>query len=160
MTTPWRNPVVKVMSSEDKIANNTNTASATVNVIQREIPAKYPDDVVVVKPEIPEEKAKDVYKLILEAHMNNPIRGTNQVVIMSMSNLAKLVQELTDCKEVQITSVVDVECCGKPTKYNTIGQIVCITENDVRVDFEIEYNKEWRLLKDYRISTNIAYDDE
>ena len=41
MTTPWRNPVVKVMSSEDKIANNTNTASATVNVIQREIPAKY-----------------------------------------------------------------------------------------------------------------------
>ena len=48
---------------------------------------------------------------------------------------------------------------GKATKYNTIKNIVCITDDGTRLDFEIEYNKDYRLLQDYKISTNLTYDE-
>ena len=97
--------------------------------------------------------------MLLDAYKNNPIR-LNDCVIMSGKNLCDLIKELTGSKNVEIEAEVDITCCGKPTKYNTVKNIVCINNDDTRLDFEIEYNKDYRLLKDYNISTHLVYDEE
>ena len=55
---------------------------------------------------------------------------------------------------------MDVSCCGRGSKFNTIKNIICIDENETRLDFEIEYNKDFRILQDYKISTYLTYDTE
>lgn len=157
MTTPWRLPSIKVLTSEKNIP--TATAQATVNIVP-DTNVKYVDDIAIVTPterEIKEDNEKNVYKLMLEAYINNPVK-INDYVIMKGEDLCNLVKELTGVKDVEIQAEVDINCCGVPTKYNTITNIICVKEDDSRVDFEIEYNKDFRLLKDYRISTAFTTD--
>ena len=157
MTTPWRVPSIKVLTSEKNIP--TATAQATVNIVP-DTNVKYVDDIAIVTPterEIKEDNEKNVYKLMLEAYINNPVK-INDYVIMKGEDLCNLVKELTGVKDVEIQAEVDINCCGVPTKYNTITNIICVKEDDSRVDFEIEYNKDFRLLKDYRISTAFTTD--
>ena len=82
------------------------------------------------------------------------------VVVMAGDDLCKLIKELTGCMSVEIEAEVDIACCGKSTKYNTIKNIICIDFTGTRLDFEIEYNKEFRVLQDYKISTYLTYDKE
>ena len=157
MTTPWRVPSIKVLTSEKNIP--TATAQATVNIVP-DTNVKYVDDIAIVTPterEIKEDNEKNVYKLMLEAYINNPVK-INDYVIMKGEDLCNLVKELTGVKDVEIQAEVDINCCGVPTKYNTITNIICVKEDGSRVDFEIEYNKDFRLLKDYRISTAFTTD--
>ena len=67
------------------------------------------------------------------------------------------IKALTDAEEVQIGTSTDIECCGKPTKYNIIDNIVVI-KNGVRSDFKVTYNEWYRMLKDYRISLKFTVD--
>ena len=161
MTTPWRIPEIKVLTSESN--NPTASASATVNIVP-DVNVKYVEgDIAVVQPnmkkrEITPQNEKNVYKLIADAYMKNPIK-INDYVIMQGEQLCQLVKELTGVKEVEIEAEVDINCCGVPSNYNVINNIICIKEDDTRVDFEIEYNKDFRLLQDYKISTKFTYDN-
>lgn len=164
MTTPWRVPSIKVLTTEKN--NPYASAQATVNIVP-DAKVKYvEEDIAVVEPTAPlisrginANNATNVYKMLLDAYKNNPIR-LNDCVIMSGKNLCDLIKELTGSKNVEIEAEVDITCCGKPTKYNTVKNIVCINNDDTRLDFEIEYNKDYRLLKDYNISTHLVYDEE
>lgn len=167
MTTPWRLPQIKVLTSEKN--NPYATATATVNIVP-DTNVKYVEgDIAVVKPttESPPTQERginplnevNVYKILLEAYKNNPLR-VNDYVVMAGDDLCKLIKELTGCMSVEIEAEIDVACCGKSTKYNTIKNIICIDFTGTRLDFEIEYNKEFRVLQDYKISTHLTYDKE
>ena len=169
MTTPWRVPSIKVLTTEKN--NPYASAQATVNIVP-DTKVKYVEgDIAVVEPTpkqisepvmisrgINPENEVNVYKLLLDAYKNNPIR-INDYVIMSGKDLCNIVKEITGAKNVEIEAEVDITCCGKATKYNTIKNIVCITNDGTRLDFEIEYNKDYRLLQDYKISTHLTYDE-
>ena len=51
-----------------------------------------------------------------------------------------------------------VPCAGE-LSVEIIKNIICITDMGTRLDFEIEFNKDYRLLQDYRISTTFTYDE-
>ena len=172
MTCPLKMPKIKLLTTEKN--NPYASANATVNIIpKKDIEVKYGDDVgvryveddiAVVEPspqfktrEITPENEVNVYKLLLDAYIRNPIK-VNDYVIMDGEELCALVKELTGSKNVVIEAEVDIACCGKTTRFNTIKNIICITHDDVRLDFEIEFNKDYRLLEDYRISTHLTYD--
>lgn len=177
MTTPWRSPQIKVLTSEKN--NPYATATATVNILPPDAKVKYVEgDIAVVEPNseqrnastfnmepsvrsrgINTDNAGAVYELLLKAYINNPLR-LNQYVVMSGDELCALIKELTGVKSVEIEAEVDISCCGRPSKFNTIKNIICINEFGTRLDFEIEYNKDYRLLEDYRISTKLTYDKE
>ena len=174
MTVPFRAPRIKVLTSEQN-TNNTdvkNSATATVNVYSDAPDNKviYGEEKSVIDP-IPEINENpypegltrsvnsdiNVYKLLLEAYMNNPLR-VNNYIVMNGKDLCELVKRLTGAEQVEITSETDINCCGKPSIYNTIQGIVIVQNDGTRLDFEVSYNKEFRLLKDYKISTLLTYD--
>ena len=123
MTTPWRIPEIKVLTSETN--NSSASASATVNIVP-DVNVKYVEgDIAVVQPtmkkrEITTENEKNVYKLIADAYMKNPIK-INEYVIMKGEDLCQLIKELTGAKEVEVEAEVDINCCGVPSKYNLIN---------------------------------------
>ena len=166
MTTPWRLPQIKVLTSEKN--NPYASATATVNIVP-DSKVKYVDgDIAVVEPTMPPpvqsrgittDNELNVYKLILDAYVNNPLR-MNEYVIMTGDDLCQLIKTLTGARSVEIEAEVDVKCCGRASKFNTIKNIVCIDDVGTRLDFEIEYNKDFRILQDYRISTRLTYDKE
>ena len=103
-----------------------------------------------------ETKHECFYRTVLEAYMNNPLY-VNNCVLMKTNVLTEFIKALTDAEEVQIGTSTDIECCGKPTKYNVIDNIVVI-KNGVRSDFKVTYNEWYRMLKDYRISLKFTVD--
>ena len=109
MTTPWRVPSIKVLTTEKN--NPYASAQATVNIVP-DTKVKYVEgDIAVVEPTprgINPENATlegraaysgevNVYKLLLDAYKNNPIR-INDYVIMSGKDLCNIVKELTGAK--------------------------------------------------------------
>ena len=153
MTRPNISPQVKFFSPE---TNTTHaTANATINIISDEV--KYGEDIKVVKQrEITPKNEKNVYKILLEAYRDNPLK-VNNCVVMKGNDLCELIKQLTDSSTVEIEADVDINCCGKDNNYNVIKNIICIDENGTRLDFEVAYNKEYRLLQDYRISLLLTY---
>ena len=163
MTTPFRLPQIKVLTSETNksSADVKNTATATVNIVPDASVKYVEDDIAVITPtttrEITPDNEVNVYKLLLEAYKKKK-KKIMDCVIMTSSGLCQLIKEITGVKLVEITAEADVSCCGIASKYNTIQGIVCIMDDDTRVDFEVSFNKDYRLLKDYMISTKITYD--
>ena len=150
----------RVLSSDafNTAAANHNQASATVNLTVKnaepEVKAVYEQNPYS---EITAESTTEkILKLILDAYVNNPLI-VNSYVIMQNDKLLNLVKTMTNADSVELDLSTDVSCCGKPTKYNYIGSIVIVKDNS-RNDFKISYNKEYRLLKDYRISTKMTID--
>ena len=165
MTTPWRMPQIKVLTSEKN--NPYASATATVNIVPDSKVKYVEEDIAVVEPNMPPpvqsrgittENETNVYKILLDAYIKNPLR-INDYVIMSGGDLCNLIKEITGAKLVEIEAEIDIKCCGKASKFNTIKNIICIDETGTRLDFEIEYNKDFRILQDYRISTHLTYDD-
>lgn len=156
--------VSRILSTENNnMVAGANTANATVNMtINREVEVKYGeepcDDITVIKPTFIIPNEAKVYKAMCDAYVRNPTK-INNFVIMKATDLANLIKLLTDVKEVQVEEDIDITCCSKQTNYNTVSGIVCIREDGTRVDFEIEYNKQYRLLYDYKISTKITCDE-
>ena len=103
-----------------------------------------------------ESKYECFYRTVLEAYMDNPI-FINQRVLMKTNILTEFIKTLTDADSVEIDTMRDVECCGQPTKYNVIENIV-VVKNKIRSDFKVSYNEWYRLLKDYRISLKFTVD--
>ena len=79
-----------------------------------------------------EKRKMDVIRLIDEKGLLNPELEA---------------QILAATKLVEIEAEVDIKCCGKASKFNTVKNIVCIDETGTRLDFEIEYNKDYRILQ-------------
>ena len=165
MTTPWRMPQIKVLTSEKN--NPYASATATVNIVPDSKVKYVEEDIAVVEPNMPPpvqsrgittENETNVYNILLDAYIKNPLRY-NDYVIMSGGDLCNLIKELTGAKVVELEAEIDIKCCGKASKFNTIKNIICIDETGTRLDFEIEYNKDFRILQDYRISTHLTYDD-
>ena len=155
MTKPNIIPNVRILTSECN--NSSATASATVNIIP-EGSVKYGEE-VVVKPKKEIQEEKNIYKLILDAHIKNPIRINNKVV-MNGASLCKLIKDITGTNNVEITAEEDVNCLGKASKYLEITNIICIGEYSIRTDFDRKYNKEYRLLKDYNICLDFISNEE
>ena len=116
------------------------------------------EDVLICRnsEQVKQDKMTTFYEEVLNAYMNNPIY-INQKVLMKTSNLANLVKELCDADEVNIELGCDISCCGKPTQYNTVENIV-VVKNKERTDFKVSHNEWYRKLKDYRISLNFTID--
>ena len=145
----------RILSSENK---SFNTANATVNLTVQpstdEIKLEYPS-----KEENPYDDVdtnENIYKQIADAHINNPI-VVNKYVVMKNDKLIELIKSMTNADKVEIEISTDVSCCGKPTDYNTIESII-VVKNGLRNDFKIGYNQQYRLLKDYHISTKLTKD--
>ena len=169
-------PSAKIFSKETQTVNGQlkNKANAVVNLnISRDLTSdklvEYKDetvqeeenpyaDVHVYKnsEQVKQEKLTVFLESVLNAYMDNPLY-INQKVLMKTSNLANLVKTLTDADEVNIEIANDIECCGRPTKYNTIENIV-VVKNKERTDFKVSHNEWYRKLKDYRISLNFTID--
>ena len=168
-------PSAKIFSTETQTVNGQleNKANAVVNLsISRDLTneklVEYKDqdtqeenpyaDVHVYKnsEQVKQEKLTVFLESVLNAYMDNPLY-INQKVLMKTANLANLVKELCDADEVNIEIGKDIECCGRPTKYNTIENIVVVKNNE-RTDFKVSHNEWYRKLKDYRISLNFTID--
>ena len=169
-------PCAKIFSTETQTVNGQlqNKANAVVNLsISRDVTAEklveyedkkegtdnpYGEDVIICRnsEQVKEDKLTVFLETVLDAYMNNPIY-VNQKVLMKTANLANLVKYLCDADEVNIEITNDIECCGHPTKYNTIDNIV-IVKNKERTDFKVSHNEWYRKLKDYRISLNFTID--
>ena len=164
-------PSARIFSTETQTNNGQlkNKASAVVNLnISRDVPeetkAEYPDKedpyegitVVRSSDETIPTKKEIFYEAVLDAYMNNPI-FSNQYVVMKTEKLVNLVKALTDADEVEITNLIDIGCCGRPTKYNRVDSIVVI-KNNSRVDFKVSYNEWYRMLQDYRVSLKFTQD--
>ena len=169
-------PSAKIFSTETQTVNGQleNKANAVVNLnisrdLTNETLAEYKDqetqeednpysDVHVYKnsEQVKQEKLTVFLESVLNAYMDNPLY-INQKVLMKTSNLANLVKTLTDADEVNIEISNDIECCGRPTKYNAIENIV-VVKNKERTDFKVSHNEWYRKLKDYRISLNFTID--
>ena len=168
-------PSAKIFSTETQTVNGQlkNKANAVVNLnISRDLTSdklvEYKEeetqeenpyaDVHVYKnsEQVKQEKLTVFFESVLNAYMDNPLY-INQKVLMKTSNLANLVKTLTDADEVNIEISNDIECCGRPTKYNTIENIV-VVKNKERTDFKVSHNEWYRKLKDYRISLNFTVD--
>ena len=155
-------PSAKIFSTETQTVNGAlnNKANAVVNLnISRDVTE---EKLVEYSEKNNEDNPyEDVlicrfYEEVLNAYMNNPIY-INQKVLMKTSNLANLVKELCDADEVNIELGCDISCCGKPTQYNTVENIV-VVKNKERTDFKVSHNEWYRKLKDYRISLNFTID--
>lgn len=153
MTRPNISPQIKFFSPE---TNTTQaTANATINIISDDV--KYGDNIKVVETrEITPENEKNVYKLLLDAYRDNPLK-VNECVVMKGDDLCELIKQLTEAESVEIEADVDISCCGKDNKYNVIKNIICIDKSGTRLDFEVGYNKDYRLLQDYKISLLFTY---
>ena len=168
-------PSAKIFSTETQTVNGQleNKANAVVNLnitrdLTNETLAEYKDaetqeenpyeDVHIYKnsEQVKQEKLNAFYENVLHAYMDNPLY-VNQKVLMKTANLANLVKILCDADEVNIEIGKDIECCGRPTKYNTIENIV-VVKNKERTDFKVSHNEWYRKLKDYRISLNFTVD--
>ena len=103
-----------------------------------------------------ESKHECFYRTVLEAYMSNPLY-VNHCVLMKTNVLTEFIKVLTDADKVEIDTLQDISCCGRPTKYNAIENIVVI-KNNVRSDFKVSYNEWYRMLKDYRISLKFTVD--
>ena len=113
---------------------------------------KYEDGIKVVQST---KKEKNVYKIILDAIKNNPMK-VNDSIVLTGNDLCALIKELTGAREIEIQADMEITCCGKSGDYNYIDSIVCIDTDDARKDFQIAYNKEYRLLQDYKISLSMV----
>lgn len=167
-------PSAKIFSTETQTVNGAlnNKANAVVNLnISRDVTeeklVEYSEknnednpyeDVLICRnsEQVKQDKMTTFYEEVLNAYMNNPIY-INQKVLMKTSNLANLVKELCDADEVNIELGCDISCCGKPTQYNTVENIV-VVKNKERTDFKVSHNEWYRKLKDYRISLNFTID--
>ena len=167
-------PSAKIFSTETQTVNGAlnNKANAVVNLnISRDVTeeklVEYAEknnvdnpyeDVLICRnsEQVKQDKMTTFYEEVLNAYMNNPIY-INQKVLMKTSNLANLVKELCDADEVNIELGCDISCCGKPTQYNTVENIV-VVKNKERTDFKVSHNEWYRKLKDYRISLNFTID--
>ena len=156
-----------------------NKANAVVNIaIQKspEVPAEYKEREVkeetdnpyasgvfvvnsepeVKEPEKAETKTECFYRTILEAYMENPLI-INNCVLMKTKVLEEFIKILTDADACEVGILADVSCCGKPTDYNIVENIVVI-KNGTRNDFKVSYNDWYRKLKDFRISLKFTVD--
>ena len=167
-------PSAKIFSTETQTINGAlnNKANAVVNLnISRDVTeeklVEYSEknnednpyeDVLICRnsEQVKQDKMTTFYEEVLNAYMNNPIY-INQKVLMKTSNLANLIKELCDADEVNIELGCDISCCGKPTQYNTVENIV-VVKNKERTDFKVSHNEWYRKLKDYRISLNFTID--
>ena len=167
-------PSAKIFSTETQTVNGAlnNKANAVVNLnISRDVTEEKlveyseknnednPYEEVLLcrnSEQVKQDKMTTFYEEVLNAYMNNPIY-INQKVLMKTSNLANLVKELCDADEVNIELGCDISCCGKPTQYNTVENIV-VVKNKERTDFKVSHNEWYRKLKDYRISLNFTID--
>ena len=103
-----------------------------------------------------ESKLECFYRTVLEAYMNNPLI-INKCVLMKTHVLAEFIKVLTDSDDVEVGIMTDVSCCGKPTDYNVIDNIVLVKDG-IRNDFKVAENEWYRMLKDYRISLKFTVD--
>ena len=167
-------PSAKIFSTETQAVNGKVSNKAVVNLkISRDVTdeklVEYEDkkekkkenpyeDVIVCRNSEQEKQDKLTVFLetVLDAYMGNPIY-INQKVLMKTETLANLIKYLCDADEVNIEITNDIECCGRPTKYNTIDNIVVVKNNE-RTDFKVSHNEWYRKLKDYRISLYFTID--
>lgn len=151
----------RILSSESytTAAANKNTANATVNLhiepSTDEIKLNYKDEPSPYA-SLGENNKEQVLSLLLEAYANNPV-FVNKLVVMQTEKLLQVVKLLTGADSVELETNVDIDCCGKPSKFNRIGGIIIISGGK-RTDFEITFNDSYRLLKDYHISTVLTHD--
>ena len=94
---------------------------------------------------------------VLEAYINSPI-FVKKYILFKTSVLQEFIRVLTEADSVEVTISEDVECCGKTTKINAVDSIIVVKDN-VRSDFQVNYNEWYTLFKDYKISLKFTLDD-
>ena len=161
-------PSAKIFSTETQAVNGKVSNKAVVNLnISRDVTDEklveykeenpYEDVTICRNSEQDKQDKLTVFlETVLNAYMDNPIY-INQKVLMKTETLANLIKYLCDADEVNIEIINDIECCGRPTKYNTIDNIVVVKNNE-RTDFKVSHNEWYRKLKDYRISLYFTID--
>ena len=132
------------MGQERYVANETVLKPGEV---------KYEDGIKIVQPTV--KKEKNVYKIILDAIKNNPMKVSDSIVLTG-NELCSLIKDLTGTDNIEIQADMDITCCGKQGDYNYIDCIVCIDTDGTRKDFQVAYNKEYRLLQDYKVSFSMV----
>ena len=104
-----------------------------------------------------ETKYECFYRTVLEAYRKSPI-FVKHFILFKTSVLQEFIRVLTEADSVEVTISEDVECCGKTTKINAVDSIIVVKDN-VRSDFQVNYNEWYTLFKDYKISLKFTLDD-
>lgn len=103
-------------------------------------------------------KIIEFLKLLLEAHLSNPIKY-NGLVICSAERLQELIKTLVGCDEVKIDiDDIDVSCCGKALNnhFVPIAKIWCRT-NEISEVFKYKYSNYLEVFDIYKISLKFIY---
>ena len=104
-----------------------------------------------------ETKYECFYRTVLEAYMKSPI-FVKKFILFKTSVLQEFIRVLTEADSVEVTLSEDVECCGKTTKINAVDSIIVVKDN-VRSDFQVNYNEWYTLFKDFKVSLKYTLDD-
>ena len=159
-------PRAKFYSPQSNVAS-TNNQTVNININDKVEEVKQTDKNENVKPT--EEKQNelkltepvrtiDFLKLLLEAHLSNPIKY-NELVICSAERLQELIKVLVDCDEVVIeTEDLEVGCCGKSIESHLIPvSKIWIRKGDVSEVFKYKYSNYLQIFEAYKISLKFVY---
>lgn len=101
-------------------------------------------------------KIIEFLKLLLEAHLSNPIKY-NGLVICSSERLQELIKTLVGCDEVIIeTEDLDVSCCVSKSKLIPVSKI-WVRSGEVSEVFKYKYSNYLGIFDAYRISLKFVY---
>lgn len=124
------------------------------------------EEVLEPKPQIEtvknlSETAKDniisAYALLLSIVESNPLIQ-NKYIIAKCSNLAQLIQLLTEADSVEINKSNDVSCsCFDSATYSAVEKIYVI-KNDETFNFKYSFPEVNKLLDEHRISVKFVVD--
>ena len=101
----------------------------------------------------------EAYSLLLKIVENNPLI-INKYIIAKGSELAQLIQLLTEAERVDINKSDDVDChCfNKSVSYSAVEKIYIFKENQT-FNFKYSYPNANKILDEHRISTKIVVND-
>ena len=125
-----------------------------------------PEEVLEPKPQIEtvknlSETTKDniisAYALLLSIVESNPLIQ-NKYIIAKCSDLAQLIQLLTEADSVEINKSNDVSCsCFDSATYSAVEKIYVI-KNDETFNFKYSFPEVNKLLDEHRISVKFVVD--
>ena len=101
----------------------------------------------------------DAYSLLLKIIENNPLI-INKFIIAKGTELAQLIQLLTDADRVDINKSEDIDChCfNKNVSYSAVEKIYIVKDNQT-LNFKYSYPNANKILDEHRISVKIVLDD-
>lgn len=161
---PTSTQVVNVNINKEPINENSDYAERSEPQEEEKISA-FPEkpissDVVDFKESVGnKDNIIEAYSLLLKIVENNPL-VINKFIIAKGSELAQLIQLLTEADRVDINKSDDVDChcLNKSISYSAVEKIYVVKDNQT-FNFKYAYPNANKILDEHHISVKIVIDE-